>query len=245
MPAGQTAYLSFSENIRYLTGFKFTDGYASCHKHKSYVLADFVYEAARAAVKDGWDVVMLEGRRSVQIGSLLSENHVETLGFEDNTVTCSAFNNLKRDFPSINLIPIGSLIENMREYKDSDETDCIIKAQRIAEKAFDHILGYITPDKTETEIALELEYFMRSSGASAASFDIIAVSGKASALPHGEPRPRKLEYGFLTLDFGALYGGYCSDMTRTLCIGRADDEMKRVYNTVLEAQTAALICEPA
>lgn len=242
MPDGTDGILvSSQKNIRYLTGFNFTDGYALITRHKSYVLADFRYiEAARASVKDTWDVVMLDGKRSDLIGGLLSENHVETLGYEDNAVTCAAYNALKRDFPAITFITVGSLIESMREYKDAAETDCIIKAQKIAEQAFDHILGYITPLSTETEIALELEYFMRRNGASAASFDIIAVSGNASALPHGEPRERKLEHGFLTLDFGALYGGYCSDMTRTVCIGHADSEMKRVYNTVLEAQNAAL-----
>jgi len=89
-------------------------------------------------------------------------------------------------------------------------------------------------------VALELEFFMRSHGARAASFDIIAVSGSASSLPHGVPRNIKLQQGFLTMDYGAVVNGYCSDMTRTVCIGKADDEMKKVYNTVLQAQLAAL-----
>lgn len=233
--------VSSQKNIRYLTGFNFTDGYALITRNKSYILADFRYiEAARSSAKDGWDVVMPVGKRAEFIGGLLSENRVETLGYEDNSVTCAGYNALKSDFPAINFVPAGTLIESMREFKDLSETECIIKAQRISEHAFNHILGYITPLCTETEIALEIEYFMRKNGATAASFDIIAVSGRSSALPHGEPRERKLDHGFLTLDFGAIYGGYCSDMTRTICIGHADDEMKRVYNTVLEAQTAAL-----
>lgn len=242
LPSGTDGLLVTSQkNIRYLTGFNFTDGYALITRYKSYILADFRYiEAARASTKDGFEVVMLTGKRTDLIGELFRVNHVETMGYEDISVTCSGFNALKSDFPSINFIPVGSMIENMREYKDTTETECIIKAQRIAERAFDHILGFISPQRTETEIALEIEYFMRKNGASAVSFDIITVSGKASALPHGEPRDRKLENGFLTLDFGALYNGYCSDMTRTVSIGRADDQMKHIYNTVLEAQTAAL-----
>ena len=98
----------------------------------------------------------------------------------------------------------------------------------------------MTPNMTEIEVALELEYGMRKFGAEKPSFDTIAVSGSASSLPHGEPRNIKLEKGFLTLDYGALYQGYCSDMTRTIVIGKADDEMKKVYNTVLKAQLAAL-----
>ncbi len=233
--------VSNQKNLRYLTGFNFSDGYALITRHKSYLLADFRYiEAARASVKDGMDVVLLAGKRAELIGDLLSDNHVETLGYEDNSVTCAVYSAMKTDYPAVNLLPAGPIIEGMREFKDPSETECIIKAQRIAERAFDHILNFITPSCTETEIALELEYFMRKNGAPAVSFDIIAVSGKASALPHGEPRNHKLERGFLTLDFGAVYGGYCSDMTRTVCIGHADDDMKRVYSTVLEAQSAAL-----
>ncbi|MDD4773056.1 MAG: aminopeptidase P family protein [Eubacteriales bacterium] len=242
LPGGSDGLLvSSQKNIRYLTGFNFTDGYALVTRKKSYILADFRYiEAARAAAGGGWEAVMLSGKRSELIGGLLAQNGVKALGYEDNTVTCAGYNALKKDFPDINFVPVGSLIEDIREFKDTDEIKHIIEAQRIAELAFDYILGFITPSRSETEIALELEYFMRKNGASSVSFDIIAVSGRASALPHGEPRERRLEQGFLTLDFGAVYRGYCSDMTRTVSIGRADDAMKHVYATVLEAQKAAL-----
>ena len=93
---------------------------------------------------------------------------------------------------------------------------------------------------TERDVALELEFFMRKNGAEAVAFNTIAVSGSASSMPHGVPSDVKLRQGFLTMDFGAKYKGYCSDMTRTVVIGRADDEMKRLYNTVLSAQTAAI-----
>lgn len=114
------------------------------------------------------------------------------------------------------------------------------RAQDIADAAFTHILGYINPDRTEIDVALELEFFMRSHGAEAEAFQTIAVSGSASSKPHGVPRPVKLEKGFLTMDFGARYKGYCSDMTRTVVIGKADAEMKRLYNTVLKAQLTVI-----
>ena len=98
----------------------------------------------------------------------------------------------------------------------------------------------MTPKMTEKEVALELEFFMRREGAERASFEIIAVSGASSALPHGKCRNQKLSSGFLTMDFGCTVGGYCSDMTRTVVIGKADGEMKRLYQTVLDAQMAAL-----
>jgi len=106
--------------------------------------------------------------------------------------------------------------------------------------AFDHILKVLTPEMTELDVAVELEFFLRKHGASGKSFDFITVSGEASSLPHGEPKDRKLRPGFLTMDFGCVYNGYCSDMTRTVCLGKADAEMKKLYNTVLEAQLAAL-----
>jgi Xaa-Pro aminopeptidase len=102
------------------------------------------------------------------------------------------------------------------------------------------VVKHITPDMTEIDVAAELEYFMRKAGASGLAFDTIAVSGDASALPHGTPRNVKLRQGFLTMDFGAKYKGYCSDMTRTVVVGKATPEIKKVYNTVLSAQLAAL-----
>lgn len=113
-------------------------------------------------------------------------------------------------------------------------------AQELTDAAFSHILTYLRRGVREIDVALELELFMRKNGADGLAFHTIAVSGAASALPHGVPRARELEQGFLTMDFGARFGGYCSDMTRTVVIGKADDEMKRLYETVLAAQRAAL-----
>ena len=110
------------------------------------------------------------------------------------------------------------------------------KAQSITDMAFAHILKTMTPTMTEIEVALELEFFMRKNGADGLAFETIAVSGSASALPHGKPRNIPLQKGFLTMDYGASYNGYCSDMTRTIVIGKADADMKHLYETVLSAQ---------
>ena len=114
------------------------------------------------------------------------------------------------------------------------------KAQSITDAAFAHIIKFITPNMTEIEVALELEFFMRRMGSEGVAFDTIAVSGSASSLPHGVPRNVKLEKGFFTMDYGAKFDGYCSDMTRTVVLGKADADMKKLYNTVLTAQKAAL-----
>jgi len=229
------------KNRRYLTNFNSSAGYVLVTRKKSYFITDSRYfEAAKMQSNKEFEVLLQAGKLSDLFKNLLSENDVKTMLFEDAWVTCQTFESYKKLFEGINLLPAGNLIESMREFKDEDEIENIIKAQRIAEMAFEHILGFITPDKTEVDIALELEFFMRSHGATSTSFDTIAVSGTASSQPHGVPRYQKLEKGFLTMDFGALYNGYCSDMTRTVCIGKADDEMKKIYNTVLEAQLAAI-----
>ena len=228
------------KNQRYLTGLNYTDGYVVIGKEKAFLLADFRYiEVAKRCESDDLTVVMLENAK-LTLGNIFADNRYENIGFEDGAMTVASLEGLKSKFPNVNFVPCGGLVEEMRVAKTEDEVEKVVKAQRIAEQALDRLLGLMTPDMTEIEVALELEYGMRKFGAEKPSFDTIAVSGSASSLPHGEPRNIKLEKGFLTLDFGALYQGYCSDMTRTVVIGKADEEMKKVYNTVLQAQLAAL-----
>jgi Xaa-Pro aminopeptidase len=227
-------------NQRYLTGLNYTDGYVVVGREHAWLLADFRYiEVAKRHESDFLTVVLMDNRR-VDLGNLFTDNKLSRIGFEDSSLTCADLETLKKNFPDVTFLPAGSLIEKMREVKTAEEVENIVTAQRIAEKALERLLPLMTPDMTEIDVALELEYGMRKFGAEKTSFDTIAVSGTASSLPHGEPRNIKLEKGFLTMDFGALYHGYCSDMTRTIVIGKADEEMKRVYNTVLSAQLAAL-----
>ena len=243
LPAGCDGILVTDElNQRYLTGFAYTDGYVLVTRSAALLLCDFRYiEAARAGADPAFEVRMFDGKTGASewMPRILDEFGVKTLAFEDETLPVAGLGFLKKTIPGVELVPAGTLILDLREFKDDGEIEKIIAAQRVAEQAFDHILGFITPDRTEIEVALELEFFMRSHGAQSTSFDTIAVSGTASSLPHGVPRPVKLEKGFFTMDFGALKDGYCSDMTRTVVIGRADAEMKRIYDTVLTAQTEA------
>ena len=221
-------------------GLNYTDGYVVVAREKAWLLADFRYiEAAKRFESDFLTVILLENRR-VTLGNLFSDNKLSRIGFESENVTCAQLDALKETFPLADFVPCGGIIEKMREIKTPEEVRNIIAAQRIAEKALERLFTLISPNMTEIDVALELEYGMRKLGAEKTSFDTIAVSGTASSMPHGVPRNAKLEKGFLTMDFGALYNGYCSDMTRTVVIGKADTEMKKVYHTVLEAQLAAL-----
>ena len=240
LPEETDALLVTSEkNQRYFTGFPFTDGYVLLTRKGAYLFTDFRFiEAARREARPEFEVLCSNSLKSVR--EYLEKDGVKTLGYEDWSLSCHALEGLKKALPGITLTPAGTVIEDMRVYKDEEEIGCIVKAQRIAEAALEHLLRVIRPDMTEIEVAAELELAMRRGGASGTSFDTIAVSGTLSACPHGVPRPVKLEKGFLTLDFGALYKGYCSDMTRTFVLGKADGEMKKVYDTVLRAQTAAI-----
>ncbi len=233
---------------RYISGFDYTDGYILIFPNRAFLLADFRYiEAARAEVTgEDIEIIMPESSMLLEIGAICSENGIRKMYVEDGALSCAAFERIKNALPDVSLSSGASAaIDALRAVKFSYELEKIDRAQRITDKAFEYILSILDPKMTEVEVALELEFFMRRNGAEAVAFDTIAVSGTASSRPHGVPRNIPLERGFLTMDFGARVDGYCSDMTRTVVIGRADSDMKRLYNTVLDAQRSALdiICE--
>ena len=141
----------------------------------------------------------------------------------------------------IELKPLNDVLMKPRQIKTPEEIELLRQAEHIGDLAFEDILGILKPGMTELEVAAELEYSMKKHGAEGFSFDTIAASGKNSSMPHAIPSEKKLENGdFLTMDFGCIYKGYCSDMTRTVCIGKASDEQKKIYNIVLSAQLAVL-----
>lgn len=237
---GYDAYFMTSElNIRYISGVDYTDGFLLITRDRAYLLADSRYiEVAVKTADRQFEVMLLAGKRADVIKGLIPKG--SAIAYEDNIMTCAELAALEADLPGYTFKAAGGLTEILRRVKDETEKQNIIKAQRITESAYNYILGIISTDLTEREVALELEYHMRKHGADGIAFDTIAVSGTASSLPHGVPSDKKLEKGFLTMDFGAKYNGYCADMTRTVCIGAPDDDMKRMYNTVLAAQTAAI-----
>ncbi len=237
------AILSSGVSQRYMTGFDYTDGYVLVTKNKSYVLADFRYiEAARATVNSAeFEVIMPDTSMLVCISSLLDENECRIVLFEDVTLSVADLERMKKMLVGKELSAGASKIaDGLRLFKDEEEIEKMKKAQEMTDAGFAHMLKVLTPNMTEIEAALELEFFMRKLGSEGVAFETIAVSGSASSLPHGVPRNVKLEKGFFTMDFGAKFDGYCSDMTRTVVIGKADEDMKKLYNTVLKAQTAAL-----
>ena len=240
-------WISEGVTHRYFSGFDNPDGSLLICRDEAYAFEDFRYiEAAKREI-DGsvFEVLMPEGPRNTWLSVILASNGAMNIGYEDEYLTCRALEALKKDCPMSKFRPLGDTVTKLRRYKDAYEVDCIVRAQRIAEAAFDELISNLDLRMTEREVAAELEYLMKKKGAHGISFETIAVSGGNSSSPHGVPRDVPLERGFLTFDFGALYNGYHSDMTRTVCIGPADSEMKRLYETVLDAQLAVLdvICE--
>lgn len=228
-------------NQRYLGGFNYTDGLIVVTESRAALLTDFRYiEAANAspAAKE-FEILMPDKRMSAAAYEVMAG--AKRVAVEEATLSLSGYENFCNVFASMEVVGGASaMIDGLREFKDAGEIEKMKAAQAITDAAFAHIVDFIRPDMTERQVALELEFFMRSKGAECVAFDTIAVSGSASSMPHGVPRDVKLEKGFLTMDFGARFDGYCSDMTRTVVIGKADDDIRRLYNTVLEAQTSAL-----
>ena len=227
-------------NQHYLSDFAFTDGLLYITMSAAYMVTDFrYYEMAVNAASKEFEILMPE-QRTAYLATLISDTADKRIGFEGKTVSYEAYRNFTEKYSNIEWVNIGDTIEVLRRIKTPDEIQYMQKAQDITDLAFSHLLRVITPEMTEVEVAAELEYSMRRAGADGLAFDTIAVSGDASALPHGTPRPVKLKKGFLTMDFGAKFNGYCSDMTRTIVIGKADEEVKKIYNTVLKAQLSAI-----
>ena len=237
------AIISSELNQRYLSGFNYTDGYVLVGRDKAYLLADFRYiEAVRAQVKD-FEVIMPPVSMLDTLKELIGENKFIKVAIEDEELSCKGLERFRDRLPKECELLFGAsaILTKQRTVKLPYELERMAKAQDITDMAFAHVLDFITPDVTEIEVALELEFFMRSHGAESTAFDTIAVSGPASSLPHGVPSNVKLRRGFLTMDFGAKYEGYCSDMTRTVYMGdELTEKQIEVYTTVLNAQKEAL-----
>ena len=227
-------------NQHYLSGFAFTDGLLLITTSRALLITDFrYYEMAQKEAFGEFEILMPDNRTEI-ITKALKEDDCKTVGFEGNSVSFATYGKYCETYSFCKFVNIGNAIEELRQIKDENEIALMQKAQDITDAAFSEVVKHISADMTERDVAAELEYFMRKAGASGLAFDTIAVSGDASALPHGTPRNVKLQRGFLTMDFGAKYQGYCSDMTRTVVIGKADEKIKKLYNTVLEAQLAGI-----
>lgn len=237
------ALLLYSPNNRfYATAFKSSDGMVVITKEKMYLLTDERYEEAALTAEslksaNAEIVIIRSGQKySRLIAEICARDGIKKIGFEDDILTVGMYNRFSEAIKA-EFVPAAKLIETVKAQKMPHEIECIIKAQRIAEAAFEKILKIIKPGMTEKQIAAHLISEMYLNGAEGLSFEPIVVSGKNGAMPHGIPSDKTVENGeFITMDFGCIFDGYCSDMTRTVALGNVDDKMKKVYQIVLNAQ---------
>ena len=245
---GLDAMLLTSEaNCYYATGFM-GEGIALVTRRGSWYFTDSRYtEAADKAIGNAAVIreVSREKPFSVLINEALAEAGAEKAGFEDQRMTV-AEHAVYSEKLHCTLTPASALMTELRGSKDEEELSCMTAAQRIAEGALEQILKEIRPGMTEKEIAARLNYLMVSAGAEKTAFDTIVASGPNGSMPHAVPGMRKVREGdFITMDFGCVYKGYCSDMTRTVALGRPSDEMRNVYDIVLQAQLAGIAAAKA
>ena len=237
---GASLLIVSEENVKYYTGFSSSNGWLIVDGASATFFTDSRYiEAAQSEIKTVDEVLETKGFDST-IVPFLKKSGVSKLCVEQSRLTLDKLERFRKSLPSVEFDLSSSLddeINFQRSAKSEEEVRLITKAQRIAEKGFDHILTFIRPGLTEKEVRLELDYFMLRNGADDLSFETIAVAGANGSKPHGVPGDYVIKSGdFITLDFGAVCRGYHSDMTRTVAVGAVSDMMAEVYQTVLEAQ---------
>ncbi|WP_210618858.1 M24 family metallopeptidase [Mammaliicoccus lentus] len=226
-------------NRRYLSGFTGTSGSLLITQDTKQLITDFRYIQQANSQAEGFEIINQNGPMINKINELIQRGNYKNVGVEADLITYNEYQALNTD--EVQLSSIEGVIETIRMIKDDFEIKQIQKAADIVDETYEHILKWVKPGMTENEVNNEMEMFMRSKGATCSSFDTIVASGHRGALPHGVASNKVIEEGdMITLDFGALYEGYVSDITRTFAVGEPKEEMKKIYNIVLESQLAAL-----
>ena len=226
--------------------FDIAEGVAVVTKKGCRYFTDSRYiESAENGIQ-GFEVLIVDGVGYMKrINDAIADFGITTLGYEENYLTVAEFMGYEKHL-NAKLVPYNKEINGFRGVKEEWELAIMRKAQAITDKAFSEVITRIKPGMTELELQAELIYCLYKNGATGLAFDPIVVSGPNTSLPHGVACERVIQEGdFVTMDFGALYQGYCADMTRTVAVGYATEEMQKVYNTVLEAQLAGLAASKA
>ena len=234
-------------NRLYAAQYRVAEGVAVVTREGAYYFTDSRYiEAAEKNLK-GFTVRMTHpGSSEIErINEVIGEHTIKKLGFEENDMTYGDYLRYNKALHAV-LVPMQAKIDAFRATKEPWEIELMRKAQAITDQTFSELCKIIQAGMTEKELEAELLYRLYKHGAEGPSFDPIVVSGPNTSLPHGVPGERKLEFGdFITMDFGCIYGGYCSDMTRTVALGFVSEEMDKVYKTVLKAQLAGIAATKA
>jgi len=232
-------------DVRYLSGFTGSSGAVALVGGRAALFTDGRYRTQAKAEAEGLRVVIDKPAPAVQAVEWLAAAGVTRCAFDAGQTTVAALESMKKALPGAvrrsSLVATDGLVARIRQVKDEDEIVLMRKAADLGCRLFEDALEYVFAGATEAEVAAQLEFKARMAGAEAMSFETIVASGERSALPHGRATGAKLpKRGFVTLDFGVLLEGYCSDMTRTVHLGRASEYEWDVYHSVLEAQQAAV-----
>jgi Xaa-Pro aminopeptidase len=223
-------------NRRYISNFTGSSGVVLISSDKALFITDFRYVEQATSQCEGFEIVQHSGAIIEEVAAQAKKLGIKKLGFEQDHLTFASYRAYENAVEG-ELVPVSGVVEKLRLIKTPSEIKILKEAADIADAAFKHILDFIRPGKTELEVSNELEFFMRKAGATSSSFDIIVASGYRGALPHGVASDKVIENGdFVTLDFGAYYKGFISDITRTVAVGEPSAKLKEIYDVVLEAQ---------
>lgn len=227
-------------NRRYLSGFSGDTGYLYISPQQQVLMTDSRYTTWAKNESHGVGIFEVSGQMPYQkkVRELLISDGAAAIGFEDTKMLYADVDKFRDEARAVQWIPLGYAVDEIRRIKTEEELHKLKISETIADTAFSSILKELRPGITEIEVALMLENEMRRQGAEGISFETIVASGLNSAMPHAVPTRKRLGDGdFVTMDFGCIYEGYCSDMTRTVVIGKADNRQREIYETVLRAQT--------
>ena len=229
------------ENYMYLSGFTGSSAHLIITQDSAELITDFRYieQASKQALF--FNIKKYKGNVATEINNTLKRNHVGKLGFESLDINYNKYLDYSEKLEVNELVPLKNIVESMRMIKDSEELKFIKTAVKIADEAFTNVLPFIKPGILEIDIAAEIEYFMKKQGAQGPSFETIVASGARASMPHGVASEKEVKAGdVVTMDYGAIYGGYCSDITRTVFLGKPDGQMTKIYGIVLRAHKEAL-----
>lgn len=225
------------ENRAYLSGFTGSAGVLLVTADKAFLITDFRYVEQATAQAPHFEVVRTATTNAALLQELMDKLGVVKVGYEGDFLSVDEFENFRQTFIKQELHSTSGLVEALRMLKDEEELNRMRRAAAIADEAFAQIMPKIKAGVTEWDLAVELEYQMKKRGAEALAFETICASGVRSSLPHGHASEKVVAQGDLvTFDFGAMYQGYCSDMTRTVMVGEPTAKQREIYEIVLEAQ---------
>ena len=235
----ESILITHPANRQYISGFDGSSGVLLAGCEGAYLVTDFRYEAQAGEQAPYCRVRRWQEDLPKSLAPILAETGWRRLGFEQKHLTYALYRELSAGL-AVEPVPVDDLVEELRMVKDETEAALLRRGAACLDRGFAHILSYIKPGLSEQAVSLELEFYLRRLGAEGTSFRFIVASGERGAMPHGVASPKELAPGDLvTMDFGAVFDAYATDMTRTVCLGEPDRRQREVYEVVRQAQQAA------